>query len=266
MDVITSTLNGLGVLVTRPEHQADSLCRLIERHGGVAIRWPALIIAEPRDPAPALALFNRLVDYDLAIFTSANAVERALPAIRERGGIPEQLEIAAVGRASAQALARHGIDRCLQPEDDFSSEGLLALPRLRQVTGQRIAIVCGEDGRELLVETLAARGAWVERAEVYRRERPATGGIETLLTRWKCGEIGAVTVTSSENLRNLFDMLGVAGQDYLCDTPLIVVSARIRRIAAEYGCRRLLLARDAGDDAIAAALLDLTTHSLSPVR
>ena len=27
-------LNGLRVLVTRPEHQAESLCRLIEQHGG----------------------------------------------------------------------------------------------------------------------------------------------------------------------------------------------------------------------------------------
>ena len=260
------TLNGLGVLVTRPEHQAEPLCRLIERHGGVPIRWPALIITEPLDPAPALALFERLADYDLAIFTSANAVERALPAIRERGGIPDRLDIAAVGRASGRALARHGIDRCLQPGSDFSSEGLLALPRLREVAGQRIAIIRGEDGRELLVETLTARGARVDRADVYRRERPSTDGIETLLACWKRGEIGAVTVTSGENLRNLFDMLGVAGQDYLCDTPLIVVSARIRQIAAEYGCRRLLLARDAGDDALVAALLDLTTNSLLPVR
>ncbi|MDG4554119.1 MAG: uroporphyrinogen-III synthase [Candidatus Competibacter sp.] len=263
---VASTLNGLGVLVTRPEHQAENLCRMIERHGGVAIRWPALIIVEPRDPAPALALFERLADYDLAIFTSANAVDRALPAIRKRGGIPDRLDIAAVGRASGRALARHGIDRCLQPGDDFSSEGLLALPRLRDVTGQRIVIVRGEDGRELLAETLSARGARVDRAEVYRRERPAAGDIETLLVRWKRGEIGAVTVTSGENLRNLFDMLGVAGQDYLRDTPLIVVSPRIRQIAAEYGCRHLLLARDAGDDAIAAALLDLTTTALSPVR
>ncbi len=265
MDV-TSTLNGLGVLVTRPKHQADTLCRLIEDHGGIAIRWPALIIAGPRDPAPALALFDRLAEYDLAIFTSAHAVERALPAIRERGDIPDRLDIAAVGRASGRALARHGIARCLQPRDDFSSEGLLALPRLREVAGQRIAIVCGDGGRDLLVETLTARGARVDRAEVYRRERPAAGDIGTLLARWKRGEIGAVTVTSGENLRNLFDMLDVAGQDYLCDTPLIVASDRIRRIAAEYGCRRLLPARDATDDAIAAALLDLATHSLSPAR
>ena len=31
-------LQGLGVLVTRPEHQADALCQWIESHGGHAIR------------------------------------------------------------------------------------------------------------------------------------------------------------------------------------------------------------------------------------
>lgn len=61
-------------------------------------------------------------------------------------------------------------------------------------------------------------------AEVYRRERP-TVDLSALLDRWRSGEIGAVVVTGSESLLNLFDMLGVAGQDYLRRTPMITVSA-----------------------------------------
>jgi len=83
------------------------------------------------------------------------------------------------------------------------------------------------------------------------------------------GEIGAVVITSVESLLNLFDMLGKAGQDYLRDTPLIAISARIRQIAAErirqiaaeHGCRRILVAREASDDAIAVVLLGLTANS-----
>lgn len=262
---MSSSLQGLRVLVTRPEHQAGPLCRLIERHGGVAVRCPTLLIREPRDWGPALALFDRLATYDLAIFTSVNAVDRALPPIRERGGIPPGLEIAAIGKATARALARHGIDHGLQPEHDFSSEALMALPRFQNVTGQRIVIIRGEGGRTLLAETLTARGARVDHAEVYRRERPTAANVGTLLERWARGEIGAVVVTSTESLLNLFDMLGAAGQDYLRDTPLIVVSARTRQIAAEYGCRHLLLAREASDDAIAAALPGLMANP-SPVQ
>ncbi len=257
-------LNGLGVLVTRPEHQAGPLCQWIEQRGGVAIRWPALAIREPRDWVPALALFDRLTEYDLAIFTSVNAVDRAMPRIRERGGFPPRLEIATIGQATARALARHDIAPGLQPDHDFTSEALLALPRLQRVAGQAIVIVRGEGGRELLAETLTARGARVSHAEVYRRERP-TLDATALLERWSRGEIGAVVVTSAESLLNLFDMLGIAGQDYLRQTPMIAVSARTARTAATFGCHRLLLAREASDAAIAAALLRLAANPSLPV-
>ena len=260
-----SSLNGLGVLVTRPAQQAEALCRLIEQHGGVALRWPTLRIAEPRDWTPAFTLFDRLTDYQLAIFTSVNAVERAWPLIEQRGGLPPRLEIAAIGPASARSLERQGIHRCLRPAQGFTSEALLALPRFQHIAGQRILIVRGEGGREWLAETLTGRGAQVDCAEVYRRERPAQDA-GALLEHWERGLIGAVVITSSESLENLFAMLGTAGQPYLRDTPLVVVSARIQQDAAERGCRHLLLAREASDDALLTALFDLTTFFSTPVR
>ena len=261
------SLNSLTVLVTRPEHQADRLCQLIKQHGGHAIRCPALIISEPQDWTPALAILDRLDRYDLAIFTSANAVDRAMPLIQQRCGLPPRLEIAAIGKATTQALARYGITPHLQSAQCFTSETLLALLRLQQhtVVGQSIAILRGEGGRGLLAETLSARGARVDHAEVYRRERP-TADITALLERWWRGEIGAVVITSGESLLNLFDMLGVAGQDYLRETPLIVVSVRIKHIAAARGCRRILIAQEASDDAIITALIHLISPSSSSVR
>jgi uroporphyrinogen-III synthase len=254
----------LGVLVTRPEHQADTLCRLIEQNGGIAIRYPALVIAEPRDWGPALAIFDRLTDYALAIFTSTNAVDRALPLIQKRGGLPSRLNIAAIGQATARALERQGVTQCLRPEQGFTSEALLELPRLQQVAGQNIVIIRGEGGREWLADALTARDAQVDRAEVYRRH-PPTVDTESLVDRWTQGEIGAVVITSTESLRNLFDMLKMVGQNNLRDTPLVVVSARIRQIAVEYGCRYPLLAQEASDEAILAALFGLTTNPPPPL-
>lgn len=259
------SLNGLGVLVTRPEQQAEPLCRLIEQHGGVALRCPTLRIAEPHDWTPALTFFDRLADYQLAIFTSVNAVARAWPLIEQRGGFPPRLEIAAIGPASARSLEQQGVTHCLRPAQGFTSEALLALPRFQNVAGQRILIMRGEGGREWLAETLAGRGAQVDCAEVYRRERPAQDA-GALLEHWERGLIGAVTITSVESLENLFAMLGTAGQPYLRDTPLVVVSARIQQDAAERGCRHLLLAREASDDALLTALFDLTTFFSTPVR
>ena len=83
---------------------------------------------------------------------SLDIVAKAVSLIRERGGFPPRLEIAAIGQATARALARHGVAPALQPDYEFTSEALLALPRFQRVTGQHILIVRGEGGRELLAE------------------------------------------------------------------------------------------------------------------
>lgn len=251
-------LNGLGVLVTRPEPQADGLCRLIEQHGGKPIRCPTLHIRPPHDPAAAQAALDHLATADLAIFTSVNAVAGILPWLQSHGGWPARLELAAIGQATARALRQHGATTILQPAAGFTSEALLELPRCQQVADQRIVLVCGEGGRTLLVDTLRARGVHLIRAEVYRRERP-TLDAAALQAGWARGEIGAVTATSGESLMNLFALLDADGQDYLRASPLIVVSARIQQLAATLGCRRLHCARDASDAAILAALLALAT-------
>jgi uroporphyrinogen-III synthase len=48
-------LTGIGVLVTRPEHQAHHLCQLIEAEGGAAVRYPALVIKARPDRAAVRA-------------------------------------------------------------------------------------------------------------------------------------------------------------------------------------------------------------------
>ena len=48
-------LTGIGVLVTRPEHQANHLCQLIEAEGGAAVRYPALVIKPRPDRAAVRA-------------------------------------------------------------------------------------------------------------------------------------------------------------------------------------------------------------------
>lgn len=253
---MTKSLAGMGVVVTRPSHQAETLCQMIEELGGTPIRFPTLEILAPRNPAAVLAVIDRLDDYDLAIFTSPNAVERALPLIEARGGLPPGLEKAAIGKGSARALARHGLSVDWLPETS-DSEGLLALPPLQAAAGKNIVIFRGEGGRELLGETLAARGARVDYAEVYRRARPAANPGE-LIRRWQRGEIQAVIVASTESLQNLFDLLDATGQQWVRDTPLVVVSERTRQAAQALGVRRRpVLAGEAGDEALVAALLQL---------
>jgi uroporphyrinogen-III synthase len=240
-------LDGIGVLVTRPAHQAEALCALIEARGGRAVRFPTLEIRDPRDPAAAEALLRAADTFDVLLFVSANAVERAAAHLRT----PPRAAIGAVGEATARALRSHGLEPSILPAGQWDSEGLLAAPALGDVRGRRVLIVRGEGGRPLLGEQLAVRGAEVRYAEVYRRA-PTALDAEPLVARWR-DEVQVVVATSREVLDNLVARLGAAGLKRLRETPLVVVSERLAGHARALGIRRVLVADAASDAALVQA-------------
>ncbi len=224
-------LAGRGVVVTRPAHQAGHLADSINREGGRVILFPVIEIAAVDDVRPVHALIDRLDEFALAIFVSPNAVARALSLIQARRTLPARLVFAAVGRGSVDELRRFGVTEVAAPAR-FESEALLALPALQDIAGKRVVIFRGVGGRDLLGDELAARGANVEYAECYRRARPATDPAP-LLAAWARNELHAITVTSSEGLKNLCLMIGAGGRAWLQKTPLFVPHPRIADAARE---------------------------------
>ena len=233
-------LAGKSVVVTRPVHQAQAFARLIKDAGGRAILFPAIEIRDVKDPYSVTRLVDRLDQYDLAIFVSPNAVERAMKLISGRRKFPRRLQVATVGGASVRALERFGITGVLTPEGRYDSESLLELPALAAVNGRRVVVFRGEGGRELLGETLRERGAAVEYAECYRRVRPEIDAAP-LLQAWSRNGVDAVTATSSEGLRNFAEMIGPPGREQLADTPVFVPHPRIAGAAQELGVRKVIV-------------------------
>lgn len=232
-----ATLQGRHIVVTRPAGQADKLALAIEARGGIALRFPVLAIFDADDPRPLQDAAQCIEDYDLAVFVSPNAAEKALSAITARRPWPEQVVAAAMGESSARTIARFGVARIVTPESGrFDSEALLERPELSAAAmrGRRVAIFRGDAGRELLGETLEARGARVERIPCYRRGRPDLDAapLRALLAR---GAVDAVTVTSSEGLRNLLAMIGADGAAALKAAPLFVAHRRIAEEARQLG-------------------------------
>jgi uroporphyrinogen-III synthase len=229
------SLAGTRVLVTRPAEQAHHLAQLIETAGGIAIRFPTIKIDEPSDRSALAKQIDELASTDIAIFVSANAVNKAMPLIAGRySPFPQQLQIACVGQGTARVLERFGVHATLVPHGRFDSEALLDLPALHNVRGKRIMIFRGEGGRELLAQTLRSRGADVRYAECYRRALPGAD-VTPLLHRWAGGEIDVVTATSVEALQNLVAIVGEAGRALLLQTPIIVISQRMAATCRELG-------------------------------
>ncbi|HUW28195.1 MAG TPA: uroporphyrinogen-III synthase [Sulfuriferula sp.] len=251
---MSATLNGRGVLVTRPAHQAAHLAELIVAAAGKPVLFPVLEILDAADLQPLYALIDRLDSFDLAIFISPNAVNKAMNLIKSRRELPATLKIAAIGRGSSKELKHFGVTDIIAPSARFDSENLLEMPQLQDVAGQRIAIFRGDGGREVLGNTLAARGAHIEYAECYRRSRPdaSAGG---LLRKWSRNEINAVTVTSSEGLRNLYDMLGKLGRQWLKTTPVFVPHQRILEVTRELGLEQGVVT-PAGDEGLVQGMIE----------
>lgn len=245
-------LQGVGVLVTRPAAQAGSLCELIEQQGGTAIRFPVLEIVEPADPHAVTRFSARMDAFDWIFFVSANAVNMAVPVILERRTWPESLQIAVIGKRSAEELQRFGLVADLLPQHRFDSEGLLALPPMQQMDGQRCVIIRGGSGRDLLARTLRERGAQVEYVDAYRRIRPHVDA-SVIVAQWRAGKIDIVLVNSVESLQNLVEMLGSDGKSLLLATPLLVVSERLVAVARRLGFEQPPLVADSATDA---AVLD----------
>lgn len=232
-------LAGKRIVVTRPRELAGGLATLIRQSGGDALLYPAIEIRDPENAAPARALLARLQEFDLAVFVSPSAVRKALELSAGRAWP----RTAAVGEGTRRELEQRGFHGLIAPSGQADSEALLALPELKQVAGSKVLILRGAGGRELLGETLAARGAKVAYAECYRRVRPATVPL--------AGRIDAACVSSGEALQNLVAMLG---RERLRQTPVFVPHPRVEAQARECGLDRPVLAGP-GDAGMLAALV-----------
>ena len=196
-------------------------------------------------------MIDTLESFDLAIFISPTAVRRAFAMMRRVRPWPASLPTAAVGRGSARELERHGVTGTLAPESGSDSESLLALPALSAgMSGKRVVVFRGEGGRELLGDTLEARGARVQYAECYRRVRPQTD-VAPLLSAWAKEAVHAVTLSSATGLENLFAMLGEPGSKRLRETPLFAAHGRVAEAARRHGVRTVVPAGTTDEEMVA---------------
>jgi len=242
------------VLVTRPAGQSARLCGLLEAAGFEAVRLPTIEILDPVNLYELEAVSDELDSYDLAVFVSVNAVQRGMELVLDRRDWPEHTEIATVGARTAEALLPYGLSADHVPEHRFTSEALLALDELQDMTDRRVVIFRGNGGREQLHDSLVARGAEVDYVEVYRRACPAADA-KVMLKVLQPGYLDYVIVTSNETLQNLFDMAGADARSRLCDQQLVVVSERQSELAHQLGFQREpLRTANAGDAEIVAVI------------
>ena len=256
-------LRGLVVVVTRPRAQGVVTARLLRGAGAEAVQFPVLDISALHKEGISHSFSpDRVVRADALIFVSANAAQFGMPLIRAWGGPTAQTKVFAIGQVTAQALAAVGVDAIICPATGNDSEALLAMPQLRNVTGQHIVLVRGVSaggGRALLADTLILRGAQLWPLECYQRQPVSALPAEKLelSARLQKRQVHGVLVLSVETLDSLLANIGQMPHSQT--VTLLVPHPRIEAAAKARGFNHVEIV-PMGDDALPLAL-----HRLKPI-
>ena len=237
-----SPLAGWTVVSLRPRGQHAALRAAAARVGARVLALSPLAIEPCTDSGSRKALREALAAH-IVLFTSPNAVRAA--ADLRRLGIARGRPVLAVGDGTRRALQRLGVDAMAPTRMD--SEGLLAMPALRDIAGRSVGLVTAPGGRNRLTPGLQSRGAEVRRADVYERMP-----VEITDARWQVLAAALATpqrvvlaLSSAEALESVLRQ-----RPTHLDKPLrrIAVSAageRLARVARDAGFRRVAIATDA---------------------
>lgn len=252
-DDVAAPLAGLTLIVTRPAAQSARFIALAEAAGAHCIAFPVLEI-EPLPLDAGARNSAGSAHWDWLIFTSTNAVEHGLPLVAHAA----TARVVAVGRATERALQQRGLQVHARPES-ANSEGILALPEFATPAGQRVLLVKGRGGRDLLRTELERRGAIVEALEVYERKPAvATPEVRRAVHEALGSAPTCVAVTSSEVLEAFVELVGLEVARRALDVPLLLPGERVAATAQRLGWRGPILQASTAEDAT--MLATLRTH------
>lgn len=204
---LNNTLTGKRVVITRAEAQAGALVDCLAARGAIPIHFPTIEIAPLDDYTHLDAALAQLQGYHWLVFTSVNGVAYFWDRLTATGSDAQAVgarRTAAVGPATARALALRGVQAELVP-DEYVAEAIVAA--LGEVAGQWFLLPRAEIAREALADELGRRGAVVHEVPVYRT-LPACPD-PAALTRLQQGA-DIITFTSASTARNFVALLAQA--------------------------------------------------------
>jgi len=246
-------LAGWTVISLRPRGQHAGLRAAAARNGARVMALSPLAI-EPRTDAASLRALREALAAEVVLFTSPNAV-RAAAALRRLRNVRGRT-VLAVGDGTRRALQRLGVD-ALSPTR-MDSEGLLAMPALREIAGRSIGLVTAPGGRNRLAPALQPRGADVRRADVYERV-PVT----IAASRWQALATLLVTparvvlaLSSAEALDAVLRQRPANLEKPLRRIAISAASERLAQAAHEAGFVHITIAADARPASLLRAAAD----------
>ena len=243
-------LFGKRVLVTRPAAQARAFALQLWEAGAEPVLAPTIAIGPPDDVAAARAAVARVREYAWTAFTSRNGVDAFFEQLATNGTDARafgDVKLAAVGPATAAALAAHGLRVDFVP-DVFVNEAVAAGLVERTAPGERVLVFRAQEARDVLPDTLRAAGRIVDAVAAYK-----THFVDDSTMRERAASCDIVTFTSSSSVdgfaHNVADAATALAQKIVAAIgPITAATARA------HGIRIDAIAADSTVDGLARAL------------
>lgn len=225
---MTGALDGVRVLVLRPEHQAGELAGRLEAEGATAVVVPAIRIVPPASWTKADEAITRAPNFDWVVFTSVNGVESIMARMEETGSdvqtLPER--VGAIGPGTKRALEAHGVPVEWMPTSYTSVKVAEELPD----PPASVLLIRADIATKDLDEALAARGFEVTRIDAYGTEVCNIDLVQKALA-----EVDAVALTSASIARSFVEACGEQkpGPEVVICSIGPATSAEVRRLGLE---------------------------------
>jgi uroporphyrinogen-III synthase len=195
-------LAGRRILVTRAAHQASKLSDALRALGAEPVEVPVLEIQPPESYEPFDDALRHLDRFDWLILTSTNSLQQLSLRCQRFGVNPakaEGLNVAAVGRATAEAARHFGLHVDIVPET-YVAESLVAALAPR-IAGKKVLLARAAVARDVIPDALRAAGARVDVVDAYRNILPESAPEQLRAALAK--PIDAATFTSSSSVTHL---------------------------------------------------------------
>ncbi len=205
-------LFGETIIVTRPKHAAGELAERLVEYGANVIISPTIEISPPEDTAEVDRVLGRLGEFDCVAFTSVNGVAAVFKWLNDNGIDARAfggMKVAAVGDATANALAKRGLRADLTPEN-FTTAALGQAMKNASLGKGKVLLARAAEASEELSDILRDAGADVTELAVYRTVCPdklpeeAADVLRNGMADW-------ITFTSPSTVENFLSLTADAG-------------------------------------------------------
>ncbi len=202
-------LFGKRILVTRAEHQANELSRLLLERGAMPIEMPVIKICPLSSWKELDKAILNLKSYHWVVFTSVNAVEtffKRLYSLKHDARWLIGIKIGAIGPATAKALREKGIYPDYVPKI-YTTQGFLAELKKADIAGCRVLLPRANIAGNELTDGLIKLGATVKQITTYKTAT-STRGVSQGKRMLLRGGIDVITFTSASTVNSLLAILG----------------------------------------------------------